>query len=383
MIPINLWSLLFGFSALQGLFFSLILLSQKKGRPAANRLLGILLMLNGHFLLVEVLRNSQQLALLPHLAGTNWPYWFLLGPLFFLYVRTQLRENFSGRQLLHLLPAVWYIWRLWPFYRLPGPEKVEIVQQPWAGGFSWILVMMGLSAVIYLGLTYFSLRKWRRAHANTRQPGNTFLWLERIVFTFWLYLMFDFLAGNFLPLLGWPVEPLVRTSTLLISLFVQLVAFTAVRSPERVFFNINSEEDLTVEENPAAKYHHSALSEGDIQNYVRHIEALMTREKPHLDSELQLSGLAERAGLSPHNLSQVLNQGFGRNFYDFVNHYRLEEVMERLPDPHYRHQTILGIALDCGFNSKTAFNRFFKKHTGETPSSYLKSHRPLLQRASA
>ncbi len=96
----------------------------------------------------------------------------------------------------------------------------------------------------------------------------------------------------------------------------------------------------------------------------------MRTEKPWLESDLTLGQLAERAELTPHNLSQLLNAGLGLSFFDYINAQRVAEVRRCLEDPAYDGQTVLQIALDSGFSSKTAFNVTFRQQTGETPSDY-------------
>jgi AraC-like DNA-binding protein len=100
------------------------------------------------------------------------------------------------------------------------------------------------------------------------------------------------------------------------------------------------------------------------------LQEAMQRRSLHLRSGLTLQELAEEAGISPHNVSEVINTIAGQNFYDFVNGYRVEEAKRRLRDPQYRNLTILAIATDSGFNSKSVFNAFFKERTGQTPSQY-------------
>jgi AraC-like DNA-binding protein len=103
---------------------------------------------------------------------------------------------------------------------------------------------------------------------------------------------------------------------------------------------------------------------------VRELNALMETEKVFLDSELSLSQLAERIDVSTNHLSMLLNDYIGKNFYDYINNFRVEEVKHRLKDPHYQKQTLSSIGGDCGFNSKSAFNRIFKNLTGKTPSEF-------------
>ena len=102
----------------------------------------------------------------------------------------------------------------------------------------------------------------------------------------------------------------------------------------------------------------------------------MQSEKPFLRTKLSINDLAEDLGIPSHHLSQVINERLNQNFYDFINSYRIEELKVKLKDPHNKHLTMLGIAFDCGFNSKASFNRIFKKHTGQTPSEYLENESP-------
>jgi AraC-like DNA-binding protein len=117
-------------------------------------------------------------------------------------------------------------------------------------------------------------------------------------------------------------------------------------------------------------YEKSGLTEAQAEAYEKQLLRLMDEEKPYRNSYLTLQELADELSISAHNLSQVINTRLGKNFYDFVNEYRVEEVKRRLLDPKYRNLKILAIGLDAGFNTKSTFNAFFKKHTGVTPSRY-------------
>ena len=98
----------------------------------------------------------------------------------------------------------------------------------------------------------------------------------------------------------------------------------------------------------------------------------MEKEKLFLDENLNLNSFSIKMDADPNMVSFILNKHLGKNFYEFVNFYRTEEVKARLLDERYKNMTILGIAFDCGFNSKTAFNRVFKQMTGLTPSRFQK-----------
>ena len=103
--------------------------------------------------------------------------------------------------------------------------------------------------------------------------------------------------------------------------------------------------------------------------------ALMDAEKPYLEPELSLADLARRMHTNPVALSQVINAGAGKNFNDFVNQYRVDEFKRQVRDPANGHLSFLGIALDCGFNSKATFNRAFRKCTGLSPREFAETQR--------
>jgi len=98
----------------------------------------------------------------------------------------------------------------------------------------------------------------------------------------------------------------------------------------------------------------------------------MDHQKPYLDSELNLIKLAELIGITPHQLSYIVNTGFNENFFQYINTYRVEKAKELLLQEEMNKLSVLGIAFESGFNSKTSFNTTFKKITGQTPTEFKK-----------
>lgn len=122
------------------------------------------------------------------------------------------------------------------------------------------------------------------------------------------------------------------------------------------------------------KYESSTLSTGDIEQVYQRLEALFREEQLFIEPQLKLAQVAKQLDISPHHLSQVINTQFGRPFYEYVSHYRVEALKIKLADPDDQHLTILAMALEVGFNSKASLNRIFKLHTGMTPSQFQKTH---------
>jgi len=111
----------------------------------------------------------------------------------------------------------------------------------------------------------------------------------------------------------------------------------------------------------------------NLEEEMVRVETYMNTQKPYINSKLNLVELSHHLKLPPYLLSKIINVGFKKNFFDFVNGYRVDEFKKRVEDTQFRHYSLLSIAFEVGFNSKTAFNRSFKKITNQTPSSYFKN----------
>jgi AraC-like DNA-binding protein len=121
------------------------------------------------------------------------------------------------------------------------------------------------------------------------------------------------------------------------------------------------------------KYVGSPLSEQQIDELLKTILNYLKINKAYLNPDYNLQMMADDLNISKHKLSQIINSGQRKNFYKFINEFRIEEVKEKLTDSSYKHYSILGIAMECGFNSKTSFNRIFKEETGLTPTEFMKA----------
>jgi AraC-like DNA-binding protein len=158
---------------------------------------------------------------------------------------------------------------------------------------------------------------------------------------------------------------------LLVSLMMYLIGYMGLKQPE--IFSGKIIEDLSESTEDKKKYKKSALSEDIAENYLNKLQKYIQTDKPHLNSAITLPELAQNLSMSIHHLSQIINQRLNQNFYEFINHYRVEEAKKMILDPAYKHLTIAAIGYDSGFNSNSSFNSVFKKATGKTPSQYRNS----------
>lgn len=118
------------------------------------------------------------------------------------------------------------------------------------------------------------------------------------------------------------------------------------------------------------KYHNSSLKESDSATILAQLDQVMQQQRPYLEPELTIDTLAALAGTNRHHLSRVINERLQKNFYDYLNGYRVEAARRQLADPGNDHLKIAAIAYDSGFNALSTFNDVFKKMTGQTPSEF-------------
>jgi len=123
---------------------------------------------------------------------------------------------------------------------------------------------------------------------------------------------------------------------------------------------------------PKQKYESTRLSPAESDRIKSLLLILVEKEKPFLDPLLSLESLADQLQVQRHHLSQVINERLNKNFFDFVNYYRVETAKDYLLDKAKSHFTIASIAYESGFNSVSSFNMVFKKYTNQTPSQYKK-----------
>jgi AraC-like DNA-binding protein len=144
----------------------------------------------------------------------------------------------------------------------------------------------------------------------------------------------------------------------------KLTAEDIIETPEII-------EPVSVSNSVREKYKKSGLNEQDLEMIHNRLTELMQSEKLYTDPEITLGDVAQKLNIHPNYLSQVINTILNKNFYDYINSQRVEEFKSVVKDPKNQHYTLLSLAFGCGFNSKSSFNRNFRKVTGLSPSHYL------------
>lgn len=235
-----------------------------------------------------------------------------------------------------------------------------------------IIFFLGHS-IFYIIWAHIKILKHQRIIKSTHSYTEKIdlRWIKYITYTF-IGSVIIVTAYNFLT----KAESLNIYVNLLFVAVVYLVAFYSLRQKEifpqgMELSDVVSDNELFEKERHGPKI--KVIEEADLNKLKKRLLELMEIEKPYLNSELNLVKLAEQMNLSTHQLSYLINNAFGENFFNFINRHRVQKAKELLKNPEYDHFNVLVIAYESGFNSKTSFNNTFKRMTKCTPTEYRKS----------
>jgi AraC-like DNA-binding protein len=367
--------------AFQALFFTALIL-QKKQKAAHDYILAAWLSFLAILIGVYAYYTEELFDRSPHLISSYISLLMLHGPFLYFYTGALVsggKRIMTCKSLLHLIPIV--LFNIYLAVAFSDPllaAKVRLdyvdsgVKLPWlyivfllATAFSgpfyivWVIKLLH-GHEMYLLNNYSFHEKINLTWLRNLVLIFGVVWLALFVFAFLHHLMFLFTRD-------------FCTNGLFISLtvFVLLTGYFGLK--QSVILQPAPPTDKSVMADNKRRYSGSALTKDAGHELMKRLEKLMQTEKPYLDAGLTLEQLSDRSEIPQHYLSQIINERLNRNFFDYINTYRVKEVMDKMADKKYENFSLLGIALDSGFNSKSAFNRFFKKATGNTPSDYKSS----------
>ncbi|MFO7445317.1 MAG: AraC family transcriptional regulator [Ignavibacteriaceae bacterium] len=307
----------------------------------------------------------------PYLFFIGYPFMFLWGPTFYLYVRSAAFSDFRlrGKHLIHFVPfAVIYILLLTTYFGLSFEEQRGLLTSRNHLIFEhnlYLDIFVRSQVLFYIILSISVLfsagKKLKENYSSVTQTNLS--WIKFLVtgFTAAYLLTIPLIVYYYIFQIFSPFFVLITMLPYFI--FFNIIFFKAWNHPE-LFSGI--EENL--------KYKSSKLTPGEAENVLLKLNEIMRINKPFLNPDLTLNRLAENLDLSPRILSQVINEYFNQNFHDYINRLRIEESKKVLANP-ANNKTILEILYEVGFNTKSAYNVAFKRSTGFTPTEYRKRFR--------
>lgn len=341
----------------QGIFLSLALIFSSIKKRNANIFLGFILILCS----IELL-NAWAMSFQFHSSPQAIPFWllgsYLLLPcslwVFLKYNITPTFE-FQKKHLLLFFPALLEIITEFSAFYIRKNTNISI---PFLKSTVWFVFTELLPIVWLIGVLVQFFLLLRLDSKQDQQNSShrfklysfillfsilTILWVADSIFHLPVYSVIELILCLFLFITGYIVyfQPD----------FFETLAVSKSKSSDELFATYNDDESLTL------------------------IKTLLEEDKLYLQPRLTVNQVAERLSLPSRYVSYLINKKFQCNFTTFINQYRVNEVLVRLHDPKESHKTILGIALDSGFSSKSSFNQIFKTIKGKTPSEYLTENR--------
>jgi AraC-like DNA-binding protein len=341
-------------------WFAALLIYRKPSKGTADKLLIIWLLAIGVEMLYSLL-NLKYLVFLPDLIILPLSY----GPFLLFYTRLLVSKQdfFLPKIYLHLSPVVIFIllsaiWR--------KPIDINAVNFFQKGALTWLAIAN--FALFFGSILYYWIKVFRLINNHNKTLSDHFSYHSDSIKLTWLKTIAVWILGGFIGSAVtffifslqdiFPFNP-IQVFHFGLLIFTFSISFYGIHQPvlyQRKQTKISPEKSLNSTENS---------NELGVK-----LKQTMLASKPHLNNELTIHDLSDLLNETPSNISTYLNKEIGVNFFHYINGFRVEEAKRLLTNPAKNKDTLLGIAFDSGFNSKSSFNHIFKKNTGMTPSEY-------------
>ncbi|MEM8492615.1 MAG: helix-turn-helix transcriptional regulator [Pseudomonadota bacterium] len=419
-------SFAYGLGALQGLVLAIILLLIRSGHRTANVIMSVLVIVIALRVLQKLLVHSDYWVDAPALAFTLYPTIFAWGPLLYLYAHTLVGGSLRRAHAVHFLPMVAYFAYLNSgYWQLTRDQQIDLVNYVWSTRTdsamaarlseffpaTWtpfiefhlhsllFIVQMGVYCVWVIKLLHQHNTRLQRHYSSVDHMNLR--WLRTLVYAVLIFLGL-LLIFYLIPAIAYDNVDFGSTQTNIQNLFLVVVIYgigiAAIFQPvilrgihlgdgqptsssdlkvalhRRSFSKDDAlSEEVHDQSQQQEKYSRSGLSMEDAQRFHVCLMDIMQKERLYLKNDLTLTDLADAAGLSTHQVSQVINSQMNQNFFSFVNSYRIQYAKSLLAAPKTRDTPIVELAFEVGFQSKSAFYEAFKRVTEMTPTQYKKS----------
>jgi len=359
-------------------FFFAILLFQKKPRALHDNILILWLLYLGLFIGFYSFYSHELFTHFQLLSISFTSLFLLHGVFLFFYISSLVTSKniFNKINLIHFVPFILFnAYILVSSFFLNISAKIRLdfehlnISPPFI--FIFFLIVTILSGPLYFIVL---IRLFKKLDINIFNKFSSseeidLVWLRKLVYIFgiiWTALIIITVIHHVFNLFS--MAFCTDGLFLSLSVFVILIGYFGLK--QKVIFSDDTENQQVFVEETKIKYASSRLTEMEAKQYADKLKNLMDSKKPFLNPNLTLLQLASELDISTHYLSQIINEKFNLNFFDYINQFRVEEVKLKINDLKFESYSFLGIAFDFGFNSKSAFNRIFKKFTNQTPSQY-------------
>lgn len=371
----DLFTILTSIVVFQFVLLAFFLFTIKKGKRLSNLLLGSFLLLLAINIADGLLTYFRFYLQFPSLALIEDSFILLYGPLVLFYSRSVIYKNFklTAKTLFHGIPfVVLFILSLVGYHIQPSGQQQmiqsAIVEHNLPVGLYLMIAAIHIHIFVYLFLSWREVNIYRTKIKDILSSiyRLNLDWLSFMIYSLAFLLILSF-TNAIIPLTsfkGYFDAGLILVLVFLF-FFVNAIVIKGLKHPE-IFSGIDEPEVIQ-------KYRGSTLTSEERDIIQAKLITLMINEKPFLNPEITLEDLSLRLSVPSKKLSQLLNETFRQNYFDFINSYRIEEAKRLIAESNDPKITVLEIMYQAGFNSKSSFNTLFKKKTGLTPSQYKKS----------
>ncbi len=297
----------------------------------------------------------------------------------FLMSLTNVAFRFQKKNLIYFLP--YFIYFIYHF--LIGLQGNPFAKEWWHTKdnyinpiFDLIMLLMQIYFLIKAARLYATYRKWAEAsYADIEKVS--FSWFRNFLYVFafvttihWVFRITDFYLEYNYAEMWW-----IYLTNTFFTYYLSISGYAQGFIPNLAFHYKETASDADVVEANDSESDSTPtktlISADDLYLWKAKVEKMIEKESSFLNPDISLPDLAEKLNTNTSVLSYVINKGFDKNFNDFINEYRVNLCIQKMQNPLFSHYTLLGIAFSCGFNSKTTFNRAFKKTTGKTPKEFF------------
>lgn len=313
----------------------------------------------------DALRNIKDLTFFPF----DNP--FAYGVLIYLYVQTLTnnQRRLEQRDLWLFLPAIlFHIYQFSAFLLYIDFKNwyEKVIHIPYVSPFYAVSSIIFNFCLLILSLKHYrQYRMWLNENFSDTEKLK-FDWLRNFLYLFTIILIlsaFFEITNNFIFTLSYRQYFWLSFANAIAIYFLAIAGYLRSQTIELDFSPTPTEESIVeIKKNP--------ISENELENLKVRLQNLMQKDKLYLETDLTLTELSKNLGVNASVLSFVVNNGFGKNFNDFINEFRIEEVKMKLNTENSEKLSLLVLSFECGFNSKATFNRAFKKFAGMSPKEY-------------